>query len=259
MSLNLGRWAIPILICLHLSAATVGAVETWRPTAPAPDDETLVRTVTMRISGRPGIHVSTVQVEVRDGTLRLGGSVPDLHSRREVERLASSVRGLVAIENNLEVNRRDVPDSLLALEVQRLVDSYPRLRSRRLRAKVSRGVLELEGEVLLARDRLDAEEASARVPGVLSIRNRIDIAPADVDPDLIRRRLTRLLGNKLIFSGVEDLVVQVGEEGRVRLEGVVVTHADRLRAERLAFGLRGVSQVQNDLEVRRFLPSSDSE
>jgi osmotically-inducible protein OsmY len=227
-------------------------VEAWSPRSAAPDDATLVRVVQGRISGRPGLDVSRVSVAVEAGALDLSGTVATLHERAEVERLASAVRGLVSVRNRIEVDRKDLPDSFLEGEVARALGLRPRLARFRIRASVNSGILTLQGVVDLARDREDAEEAGARVPGIQAVRNELSLAPVSVDPGLIRRRLERLLANKLVFGGVDDLVVEVSAGGAVSLSGVVVTHADRIRAERLAYGLRGVSSVRNDLAVRRF-------
>ena len=53
-----GRWVLPILLCLCLSAFTAGSVETWRPTAPAPDDETLVHCISDRYGGERWMFIA---------------------------------------------------------------------------------------------------------------------------------------------------------------------------------------------------------
>lgn len=238
-------------LALTLLAGTEArAVELRRITGPAPDDATLEKTVMNRISGRPGLDVSGIEAEVRDAALTLSGTVADLHTKREVERLAAAIRGLLSLENRMRVVRKDVPDALLQQEAKRAIELIPRLRSFRLSISATDAAVLLEGEVPLARDRLGAEEAAARVAGVVAIDNRIRIAPVSTDPKLIRTRLVRLLTNKLIFGGVEGLLVEVGEGGEVSMQGRVVTHADRMRAERIAYGLQGVTTVDNQLLVR---------
>lgn len=232
-----------------LAFTTAQAVEVRRITPPVPDDATMASMVVNRISGRPGLDVSGVEAAVRDAVLTLSGSAADIYTKREVERLAAAVRGLRAVENRIVVTRKDLPDSLLEQEASRAVDLIPRLRSFRLQVTVLDATVRLEGEVPLARDRVDAEEAAVRVAGIVGVDNRIRIEALPVDPDLIARRLTRLLTNKLVFGGVADLRVEVSEGGAVLMEGRVATLADRMRAERIAYGLQGVTTVDNRLRL----------
>ncbi len=241
----LGACAAAALVLLAGTEAP--AVEVRRITPPVPDDATLEKMVMDRISGRPGLDVSGIEATVRDAALTLSGTVEDLHTKREVERFAAAIRGLLSLENRIRVAGQGLPDAFLQQEAKRAVELFPRLRSFRLAVSASDATVRLEGEVPLARDRLDAEEAVARVPGVVAIDNRIRIAAVPIDPRLVRERLVRLLANKLIFGGVEDLQVEVGEGGEVTIQGGVATHADRIRAERLAYGLQGVTTVDNQL------------
>ncbi len=234
-----------------LGAPHLSAVEVIKIRPAAPTDESLAAEVTRVISGRPGVDVDDVEVEVRDSSLRLKGRVRDLYDRSEVERLASAVRGLGSIENLLEVEAIDTPDSLLELNSKRALESSPRMTSFRIQVSVAGAAATLTGEVPLARDRLEAERLVSRVAGLQSLDNQVRVAQAPIDPAIIRRRLERLLGDKLIFGGVEELVVEVSESGLVTIRGFVISHLDRLRAERLAYGLRGVTEVRNGLVVRR--------
>src|SRR2546428_434448 len=87
-----------------LAAATASiSVEARKVRLPAPDDETIVRTVLNRLSGRPGLDVSAVSATAQEGTLVLTGRVATLFDRHEVERLASGVSGVVALANRLEI------------------------------------------------------------------------------------------------------------------------------------------------------------
>jgi len=238
------------LLTAILAAAPVGAVEAVKMRPPAPGDPEITDGVLNRISGRPGLDVSAVTAEVTAGVLKLSGSVATLFDRREVERLASGVRGVVSIDDRIEVSKGTHPDSALEVEADRALGGLPRLRAFRIGVAVTSGILVLSGEVPLARDRLDAEESASRVPGVQGVRNEITLAPFPIDPDRLRQRLTALLQHQLVFGGVEDLDVQAEEGGSVTLTGVVMSEADRRQAERLAYGVRGVVKVTNKLVIR---------
>jgi len=246
--------ALLVLSLLLLPVGIAPGVEVWKVGAAAPDDATLLRTVQSKITGRPGVDVARVEVVVLQGALELSGTVRTLYEREEIEKIASSVRGLVSITNEIRMERIEQPDVMLQREALREIELSPRLRSFGLSAQVQDGVLTLDGEVGVVRDREEAEEAASRLPGIVEIRNRIGLAPGPFDPDLVRRRLERILSNKLIFGGVDDLKVEVRQDGAVTLAGIVPTHVDRTRAQKVAYRIRGVTSVDNQIRVRRFSP-----
>lgn len=257
MRLDPARTAATLSLAVLLVAAAVRpvpAVEAISPRPPVPDDAALAVLVERRLAGRPDLDASGVSVTVRGGVLLLEGEVASLRARRRAEGYAAGVRGILGMENRLAIRGRDVPDGLLETEARRALESVPRLKKLGIAVTASGGVLQLSGEVPLARDRLDAEEEASGVSGVTSIENGIRVTAVAVDPELIRRRIENLLGNRLLFGGVESLKVSVSDSGDVILEGAVTHQADRLRAERLAWGVRGVATVRNDLVVRRFDP-----
>lgn len=236
------------------AAAWIGpgplAVEVRKIRTEHPDDATLRQEVLDRLVGRPGLELRDVEAEVTDGRLVLSGTVGSLHEASEAERLSTAVRGLVSIKNQIQVRPVEIPDSLLQLNALRALESSPRLRSFRLKVQVEDAALTITGEVPLARDRLEAEKLASRVEGITSLDNRITIPSAPVDPEIIQRRLTALLTNKMIFGGVDQLEIEVSAEGVVTLTGVAAAHVDRLQAERIAYGLPGVRSVRNRISVR---------
>jgi osmotically-inducible protein OsmY len=248
------RRSLPTLL-LAVTALVAGltpadGVEVRKIRPAPPDDATLEDQVKRRLAGRPGFDDSGVAVKVLEGDLVLSGSVETLFERREAERLASAIRGLRSVQNRISVKRSGTGDSQLEYLARRALQASPRLRSFQLKIVVSDARLVLKGEVPLAKDRLEAEKLVSRVPGVLAIDDNLRVAAVYVDPQVVRRRLERLLGYKLVFGGVGDLSVQVTETGVVTLEGVASAHVDRLRAEQIAFGIRGVTSVVNRIRVR---------
>jgi len=186
----------------------------------------------------------------------LTGTVPSIDERSQIETLAGGVRGVVSLDNEIGIRRRDIPDSFLQAEVERKLGLYPRLATSNLQAEVTDAVATLTGEVGLARDRFQAAEVIAEVEGLVEIRNEIRVVTAPVDPGVLRRRLTRLLDNKLIFGRIDNLEVGVGEGGEVTLKGTVATQVDRSKAEEIAYGVVGVTSVTNQLEVGPLPPPS---
>lgn len=227
------------------------AVEVRKIRPGQPDDRTLVREVRQRLTGRLRLNLRGIVIDVQEGHLILSGRVPSLYDAMEAERLSAAIRGLRSITNRIDVESTEIPDSLLELHAMRSLEASPRLRSFRLQVSVKDAVLNLSGEVPLARDRLEAEKLVSRVEGIREMKNGIQVAHKPVDPQIISRRLEGVLGRKMIFGGVDELEVSVSEEGRVTLKGIAAAHVDRLQAERIAYGIPGVTSVDNLIVVRR--------
>lgn len=245
------------LVCAALVLAATGlagpsprAVEVRKIEPPQPDDATLEADVRRQIAGRPDVEIGRIKVGVAGGVLSLTGTVDSLWDRSEVERLAAEIRGLKSIDNELTVSPVDAPDSLLEYDANRALETSPRIRSFGLKVSVSGAVLTLDGEVPLARDRMEAARLATHVHGIRELNNEIRVASAPVDPAVVRRHVEHLLGSKVVFAGVEDLSVEVDGEGVVTLGGTVKSFADRLTAERITYGVRGVTSVTNNLRVK---------
>jgi osmotically-inducible protein OsmY len=247
--------ALLVAACLAPAALSrLDAVEVRKIRPDQPSDAALMEDLRARMMGRPGLEMRDVRPDVVDGHLTLRGSVDALYERDEAERLCSAIRGLRSITNEIEVRRTEIPDSLLQLHALRALEASPRLRSFGIEVSVTDAVLSMTGEVPLFRDRLEAEKLASRTQGIVGMDDRIRLIQAPVDPEVVERRLKRVLGDKLIFGGVDDLTVQVSEQGVVTLGGVAAAHIDRLKAERIAFGIRGVTAVINRISVRRPRP-----
>lgn len=240
---------LPAAVAVLLALTSAGAVEVRRIVPPSLDDAELEQAVRDRLAGRPGVDASAIGVSVSGGALTLTGEVPSIDDRSRIEALVGGVRGVLSLDDKIEIRRREIPDSFLEAEVERKLALYPRLATSHLSVEVSDAAATISGEVSVARDRLQAGEIAGKVEGVREIRNEIRVVTAPVDPGLLRRRLTRLLGNKLIFGRIDRLEVTVVEGGEVTLAGTVATQADRRRAEEIAYGVVGVTRVANDLQI----------
>src|SRR5690349_5778836 len=99
-----------IVVCAALSACnrndtpsstelTAAAYET-RPT-----DEELIRRVESAISAKPELQTDAKNAEVDavNGVVVLRGSVPDIGTKREIERISESVPGIKTTLNKLDI------------------------------------------------------------------------------------------------------------------------------------------------------------
>jgi osmotically-inducible protein OsmY len=245
------RWIPALTIVVAVLITSSWAVEVRKIQPPSPDDSTLQRIILRKIESKRALDTDRVQVGVVDSVLTLSGLVPNIHTRNSVEDVAGTVRGLKGLKNILKVSVANRNDASLESEAYRMLRLYPRLREFDLNVTVAGATAKLSGNVPLARDRQRAEEVVGKVDGLQSIANQLNLIPAVVDPELIRRRLYKVLGNKLVFGRVADLLVKVADGGKVTLEGRVESRADLKRVVKIAFSVLGVSSVANKITFRQ--------
>jgi osmotically-inducible protein OsmY len=127
-------------------------------------------------------HPSEVAVSERHGTVTLRGSVGSPHQRRAAVKIARSVSGVVAIEDELWVDPRDRwPDNEIRGAGLQALMSSAKVPAERIEVVVEKGWLTLKGEVKHQSESNAAFEAVRGLPGVGGITNEIKVITAGVD------------------------------------------------------------------------------
>ena len=133
----------------------------------------------------PSLRDDDIAVGVRDGVVTLAGFVDSYADKWRAERVASRVKGIRAVANDLEVklpssSQRPDPDIARAvLDALRLNISVP---ADRIKVKVEKGWVSLEGEVDWYYQREAAERSVRYLTGVKGVSNLITVAGADRKP-----------------------------------------------------------------------------
>ena len=204
----------------------------------------------------PSLANDDIAVSVRDGVVTLAGFADSWADRWKAERVASRVRGVKGVANDIKVklpssSERTDPDlaraALDALKWNVLVPDD------RIRVKVSNGWLTLEGEVDWYYQKEEAERAVRKLKGVKGVTNLVTVAvrPASSDvKEKIRNALER--GAEL---DADRIRVEV-EGSRVILSGTVRSYAERRDAERAARNAPGVTEVENLIIVDPLVPAA---
>ena len=99
----------------------------------------------------------------------------------------------------------------------------------------------------------DAEKAVKSVEGVEAVDNQIEVLPTSINDDRLRRQLFRAVYGfgpleKYDMSVIKPIRIIV-RNGRVTLEGIVDSQADKDSAGIRANGVSGVFSVTNNLRV----------
>ena len=99
----------------------------------------------------------------------------------------------------------------------------------------------------------DAEKAVKSVEGVEAVDNQIEVLPTSINDDRLRRQLFRAIygfGSLERYDmGVIKPIRIIVKNGRVTLEGIVDSQADKDSAGIRANGVSGVFSVSNNLRV----------
>jgi hyperosmotically inducible protein len=123
--------------------------------------------------------------------------------------------------------------------VQHEVLSYPQFTIfDNVEAQIQGGIVTLTGKVTAPFKSTEIARRVARVDGVTRVRNRIEVLPASQFDDELRLRLAQAIYGHPSFAGYGSRrhppIHIIVERGRVTLEGVVDSDADRLLARSIA-------------------------
>jgi len=99
----------------------------------------------------------------------------------------------------------------------------------------------------------DAEKAVKSVEGIEAVDNQIEVLPTSINDDRLRRQLFRAVYGfgplEKYDMGVIKPIRIIVRNGRVTLEGIVDSQADKDSAGIRANGVSGVFSVTNNLRV----------
>ena len=146
---------------------------------------------------------------------------------------------------------------------------HDRLSGRPIRVRARHGAVTLSGEVASESERSAAEEIAANVVGVISIENRLRVAPELEQSD---RKTDRTLGQRLddaalnakvraalaLHRDLAGLELSVeAREGTVSLKGTVNRPEQIETCRRWVLGIEGVERVVTSLRVKAEKESID--
>ena len=150
---------------------------------------------------------------------------------------------------------RDVSDQVTRYTQFTIFDSVS--------AAVERGEVRLTGWVTMPYTRDALERRVARVDGVMSVHNDIEVLPVSQFDNELRFRIARAIYGHSSFWNYAAManppIHIVVQGGRVTLTGVVMSDVDRMLARSLASGfgaLELTNELRTDAEVRRALETS---
>ncbi len=211
-------------------------------------DTDLTADVSDELFWDPKIDSVSIAVSADDGRIILRGTVGSLREKREAQKAAQRVFGVLSVDNELQVKfmndqkRADADirgDVLQALMLDSLVPST-------VDAKVEDGFVTLTGTADRQYQRDEADFVASNIVGALDVYDQIELtySPSSGDTkDSIKKAFKR---NAALDA--DDLYVS-SDNGTVTINGTVSSWAEHDEAIDAAWAAPGVSSVQDLMTV----------
>jgi osmotically-inducible protein OsmY len=212
-------------------------------------DTDLTANVNDELFWDPKLDSTAVAVSANDGKITLRGTVGSLREKREAQKAAQRVFGVISVDDKLQVKlldddkRADAElrgDVLQALMLDSLVPGT-------IDAKVEDGIVTLTGTADWQYQRDEAEFVASNIVGALDVIDAIDLAyPTPNGGDVKESIKKAFKRNAALDAG--DLNVST-DNGTVTVKGTVSSWAEHDEALDAAWAAPGVTSVHDDVTV----------
>ena len=212
-------------------------------------DLELKKAVESELTYEPSVNAAEIGVAVRDGIVTLSGYVPSYWEKIAAERATERVAGVKAVANDLEVklpSSSERTDEDIARAAVNALEWSVLVPPNRIKVKVSKGWVTLEGNVDWQFQKSAAEKAVRKLIGVKGVSNLVTVKPR-VSSIEVKSEIENALKRS---AEVDAEQIRVEAEGdKVILKGTVHSWFEREEAEIAAWRAPGVREVEDDLVV----------
>ncbi len=213
-------------------------------------NEDLQKDVQDAIKWEPLLNAAEIGVIAKDGIITLTGTVDSYWKKTEAEEAAKNVAGVKAVVEKIEIrfanNSFKKDDNEIAAEVLNAFKWNIEVPNDKIKVKVEKGWVTLEGELEWNFQKESAKKAVRDLLGVVGVTNNITIK-ADTREEVERKDIERALERNWSLSDQEIKVKVSGT--KVTLTGKVDSWYQKSEAARIAWKARGVWSVDNELVV----------
>jgi hyperosmotically inducible protein len=247
-------------------------------TAPAraakgPPDAWLTTKAKIAVLTTVGAHGTAIHVDTSDGKVTLYGTVNSPRDKEDAQKAATSVDGVKAVRNLLQVvpskqeEAVEAADSAIQDNLKAAFKNDALLTRSSIRLQsVNNGTVLLAGKAANLTAELRAIETGQRVPGVRAVHSEIESPDAKADAETWRELseksdskpsrmsdayITAATKTRLLTDSktpAMDINVDTAS-GVVTLFGYVPSEASKSEAEAEALKVSGVKRVDNELQV----------
>ena len=166
-------WLVPGVISVQ------NQISVALPTTPtAPTSDTIAKNVQTALSWSIDVIADTIDVEIDNNVVTLTGSVATHREKMRAEEIAGSLRGVVAVKNELAVvPTRSISDEVVAEEVVGALRRNVMVNPNEIDVAVNEGVVVLSGKVPSYTAWVAANRAASHTDGVIAIQNTLTVEP----------------------------------------------------------------------------------
>jgi osmotically-inducible protein OsmY len=193
----------------------------------------------------PAIDASRIGVIVNQGIVTLSGQVPTFKEKSLAEKIAARIHGVKAVIQEIEVvipGEARQTDEVIAQAAVSALKWYSGIPDS-VTVTVENGWLTVSGTVNWNHQKNDISKALRNLTGIRGLSNRVSVKPI-VQPFELQQRIRKALERQAQLDAVTI------EGGKVTLEGVVQSLAEKKQAQREAWAAPGVSEVNNRIQVQ---------
>ena len=213
------------------------------------NNEELMKNVLNAINWEPLLHAAEIGVMVKDGVVKLSGSVDTYAKKGEAKTAVKNVAGVKKVFENFTVvcKAKDKrTDSEIKLAIEKLFHFNWDIPTEKITVIVTNSWVFLSGDLEWEYQRETTTAAVKNLIGITGITNHIRMVKTSDDTVKKRKIKNALERNDTINQKDIDVVVI---DTVVRLSGTVETLFQKKVAEIIACNIAGVKEVKNDLKI----------
>jgi osmotically-inducible protein OsmY len=213
------------------------------------NDMQIQKDVMAQLNWEPVLDAAQIGVSVKEGIVTLTGIVDSYTKKITAERAAKKVAGVKGVAEEIQVGPSSIynrTDSEIAEAVLNALRWHTAVMEDKVKIKVEKGVVTLEGEVEWEYQRSAAKLAIENLTGIRMVYNLISVKPRIVASDL-KSRIKEALQRDAMVDASHIQVEIAGS--KVILSGTVHSVIEKEDAESAAWMAPGVSSVENRIMV----------
>lgn len=194
-----------------------------------------------------------INVEIKDGTVRLTGEVPNYSGKLAAEEDAMAIEGVRNVENHITVRYPESivrpTDEQIRTFIEDLIVLDDRINSSEIDVKVDMGRVTLSGIVDAFWKKEVIEGYIIMIAGVTEVKNLVYVKPSHTPKDdEIELAIINACKRNSLIENVEDISVSVSD-GVVTLSGSLPSSTEKKLANDLASYTKGVVDVINNISI----------
>jgi osmotically-inducible protein OsmY len=212
-------------------------------------DSDILKDVVAELKMEPSLRDDDTAVGARDGVVTLAGFVDSYADKWRAERIASKVRGVKAVVNDLQVrlpSSSQRPDPEIARAAVQALTWNILVPHDRIQVIVEDGWVTLKGTVDWYYQKEEAERTVRNLTGVKGTSNLIEVS-AKASPTDVKKKITETLQRAAQFDA-DRITVEVDGRKAI-LKGTVRSYAELKDVERAVRNAPGITEVENQLTV----------